>query len=654
MTCEPDQIATAPTMRERARQILQSRWTKRVAIGLALLLLLAVLLIGAFPVSLLKGRVEQRLSERVGASVTIGALEREPFFSFTPTVIIRDVRIPQPAWAGQGDMVRAKALRLRVPMVPALFGKGLKPDAIEAQGLYLALVRLGLNRANWQTLGQGSGGGGGLDLTDLTVRDGRVTLRDVPRYLNIAGTIEADRTKGLRINAKGRFHDAPVTLALTGDPIVDRGRDAHYPMELRIVSPLLEMTAKGHSNGALDLGDMALAISARAPSLKYVDNIIQAGLFGTQPVALRADVRHKGVDWFVDRLEGRVGRSELTGKADVLKRDGRTKIDATIAFSALDFDDLADDAGLAEDAAREARIGDRVLPNTRINLAKVGPTDGQIRFSAARLLFKSPSVFRSLKGIVKLDGKVLRLDDVEAQLTNGRMTGRMLVDHRTGTSPRLDLDLQFRDGQLGALLQAPERIDAPFGARVALTGRGDTIREALEHANGHVGFVAGDGSVSRLVAAVLAQDMGKTIGAAISGGDKPVALRCIAIGFDARGGVLTAAPFLIETEATRSRGEGTITLDGETIALTIGGTARDPSGLPLVDPIRIGGTLSSPSLELSAAGKGAGGILGAVVKSIGGALGLVEKKGPEVVGRGPVDCAAISQKVLQVGLPGGR
>ncbi len=237
-------------------------------------------------------------------------------------------------------------------------------------------------------------------------------------------------------------------------------------------------------------------------------------------------------------------------------------------------------------------------------------------------------------------------------MTNGRMTGRMLVDHRSGASPRLDMDLQVRDGQLGALLGISDRVEAPFGTRIALSGRGDTIRAALANANGHVGFVAGNGHVSRTIAAVLAQDMGKAIGAVLGNSADTVPLHCIAIGFEARGGKLTAAPFLIETAASRSRGEGGIDLGSEEIALTIGGAARDPSGLPMVDPIRITGSLSHPALELTPAGggKGVGGVLGAVVRSIGGALGLTEKQGPEIVARGPLDCAAISKTLLTVGL----
>jgi len=645
---EPDHPVTEPASDHEQPGVPWWRrpiMVRRLVGGALLLIALALILVAVFPVGWAKSRIERRMADAVGAPVTIGAMAREPFFSFSPTIVVRDVRIAQPRWAGPGDLARVQQVRLRVPLLRALVGQGLRPTAIEARGLAIALVRDATGRSNWQ--GRSKGDGNGLRLSDLTIADARFTLRDDKRHLRLAGTLVSDRESGLKIAAEGRFHDAAATVEMTGVPVIDFAADRAYPFALAFNSPLLDLRAKGSSRGALNFRAMTLDLRARAPSLKYLDDIIQAGLFGSQPIDLEAKARHAGRDWFVDRLGGRVGRSRFAGKATILKRDGRSKIDADLIFSQFDFDDLADAQGRAEAAALTARIGKRVLPNTRINLSKVGPTDGEIRFVARRLLFRNESAFRSLKGVIKLDHKLLTVEQVEAGLASGVMTGRMVVDHREGASPRLDMDLTFTDGQLGPLVGAPDKVDAPFRARIVLTGRGDTIREALRRADGHVGLAAANGRIVRTAAAILAQDMGKAIGAALGDRSETVPLNCVILGFDARGGQLRAAPFIIDTAISRSQGTGTINLDGEQIALTIGGRARDPSGLPLVDPITIGGTLSNPAVRLSEiGGKKGGGIFGAVAKSIGSALGLVDKKGPPVAATGPLDCPALAAHVL--------
>src|SRR5690606_25403947 len=159
-------------------------------------------------------------------------------------------------------------------------------------------------------------------------------------------------------------------------------------------------------------------VQARGRSLKYLDDLIQAGLFGTQKIDLAAHVRHRGRDWFIDRIGGSIGRSRFTGKAEILKREGRSKIDADLDFQQFDFDDLADASGQAGAAALTARIAPRVLLNTRINLAKIDTADRQICFNAGQLLFRRPPVFRSLRGVIRLDGKLHTLDDVKTGPVN--------------------------------------------------------------------------------------------------------------------------------------------------------------------------------------------------------------------------------------------
>src|SRR3546814_1595436 len=72
--------------------------------------------------------------------VTIGSIHRTQFFSFTPTIEIRDVRIPQPAWAGSGAFAQVRVARVRFNAFGALTGR-VSPSAIEIDGLRLALVR---------------------------------------------------------------------------------------------------------------------------------------------------------------------------------------------------------------------------------------------------------------------------------------------------------------------------------------------------------------------------------------------------------------------------------------------------------------------------------------------------------------------------------
>ena len=584
----------------------------------------ATLMIGAFPVGLMRSMVERRIAAATNAPVSIGSLTRDRWFSFTPTVSVQAVRIAQPGWAGPGDFIRINRASVRVPVFQALLGR-FHPDQITVDGLDIALVRDTTGRSNWSPK-KGHKPAGRPSLATLAISNARFTLHDAKRDLNLAGRIVLD-DDGLAVTGDGRFRGTPAHLAAQGGRVNGSDPNAPYPFRLALTSPAANLTGEGATTNGLNASSFHARVHATAPTLKNLDYIIEAGLFGSAPIALDGTIRHEGRDWFIDRIGGRIGRSTFTGRATVLKHDDRTAIDATIRAPQFDFDDLSDSEGRADALALKARTGPRIIPATRINLSKIGKTDGTIRFAADRLLFKTDSVFKSLAGTLTLDHRLLTVTNIRAGLISGTMTGSVRVDHRSG-APKLAVDLRFGGATLDAIIGKPADISGPVRAHVRLSGSGDTIREALSHADGKAAMVADGGRIKATIAAVLGQDLGATLGQQLKDADAQVALQCLVADFRARRGILTPSPLAIDTGNSVGRGTGRIVLDGETIALTLTGSAKDPSGLRIVDPIRVGGTLSTPGLSVAGlhAGPGAkpktGELLKVVTRSIGAALGI--------------------------------
>lgn len=627
----------------------QRGWIIRGVAALTAFAIVTLVAIAAFPFSLMKDLIATKIGERLGVHVIIGSIERREILSLTPTIIIHDIRVNQPSWVGKGTMLHARDIEVRISALPILIGRPIRPDVLIARGLNLALVRDQNGRTNWQGPKTGSSSDAGGGLSTLAIPDGHISIKDVKRSLSLVGTLTSD-AKGLRLDAVGRFHDRPARVSFHGAKVAALKTYAPYPFQINMESPLLSVQAHGLMRGALNMRSMTLNMDAAATNLKNLDDMIEAGLFGTNPINLSAKIRHNGRDWFVDHLAGRIGRSPLRGKATILKREGRTKIDGDIIFAALDFDDLSDAHGRAKAKAIEARIGERVLPGTRINLAKVGPTDGVIHFRADRLLLKG-SAFRSLAGLIRLDGKLLTIENMVAGLASGQMTGGLRIDQRGGAPhPRLSLDFRLAGDRLERLM-GTEDARGPLRGRMILSGSGDTIREALAHADGRIGLIVQQGSIKRTAAAALGQDLGKMIGAALKDKDAQVPLRCLAVGLIAKRGVLTPAPLIIDTGISTGRGEGKMSLATEMIALSLNGRSRDPSGLRLTDPIAVGGTFSRPTVNISGnpadTKTGFGSVLEAVGKSIGQALGVSnDTKAKKITAPLAIDCPALAHRLL--------
>jgi uncharacterized protein involved in outer membrane biogenesis len=628
---------------------------RKVRIGAAVtagILIAALVLIAAFPIGLLRGLAEDRLAETFGAPVEIAELSRIDSFSFMPEVRARGIRIAQPAWAGKGDFLKIAELRTKVSVFSLLSGD-VSPQSIDIVGLNVALVRDAKGNSNWGgRADKPKERGRPLQLSALTIRDSRFSLRDAKRRLDISGSLASDDLAGLRLSATGTFNGAPARAEARGGRIAGAaGRITAWPFTASLASRPLDIDVKGTMAGILDADDLKMTMRARGTSLKQLDHIIEAGLFGTQDIDLSGDVRRDGEDWYIDRLNGSIGRSRLQARATVLKREGRTKIDATIRAPQLDFDDLADDAGLAQARAEEARIGKRVIPSTRIDLSRMGPTDGIIRFTIDRLLIEGGSAFQSLKGELTLDHRVLKLQKAVAGLDQGRMTGWVKVDS-TKPMPIFSTELRVEGSSLDTLIGAPDMIGGPLRGLVRITGSGATIREAFANGSGKIVFASSSGSMDRAAAFVLGQNLGGAIGEKLGGGDNKVSINCALFAFDARDGVLTPSPLLLDTAVSSGRGRGKINLDGETIALTITGAAKGDPLLKLVDPLSVGGTLSAPAIAIDGKAqqgtKPGGGIFRSLGRSIGSALGLrKDKEKPGGLPASVSNCDALAARALR-------
>ena len=583
-----------------------------------------MLALGVVPASLMRSLVISELRGSSDRPATIGILSRDSFFSYSPVVTIHDLRIEQPTWAGKGDFVQLDALSARINIFGMLMGRG-GLDDIRADGLNIALVRDENGRNNWQS--------GPRDRkrsypTELIVTNSQFSFKDKKRDLLLAGDIRVDPKDGVRIAASGTFLQKKADFLFVGGGHANRESGEEYPFTVALESPALDLTGEGKMDGPLNLARFTASLSARAPTLKNLDTIIEAGLFGTQPINLRARIRHEGKDWYIDKLSGMIGHSRLTAKASILKREGRTKIDATVDADQLDFDDLADDAGLARAAAQMRRIGPRVLPDTKINLSKMGPTDGKIDFDIARLASSRDSVFRTLKGSLTLDHRLITITNLVAGMKSGRLTGSLRLDHRSG-APKLSTDLVVDGVSIADLIGNDDIVTAKMRGRIKLSGSGDTIRDALEKADGKAAMVASGGSVRATAAHVLGQNLGGAIGNIIDDPKARVGLRCLVVNFRARKGVLTPGPVAVDTGVSIGRAEGNILLDGEKINLVMRGGAKGKSALHIVDPIKITGSLTAPVVSVAGLGlaqkakkPSLGDVLTVATKSVGSALGI--------------------------------
>ena len=611
-------------------------WLRWTLSGVLVFLLAALLFVGFLPFGAFKGRVEASLSSRFGRPVTVEAVERVSGFSFTPTVALRGVRVPQADWAGPGDLARIRTISVRLPVLPLLFG-AFRPEGVTVDGADLTLVRDAQRRESWRRPDDTrSAGGGTLSLHDLTVTNSRVTYRDAVQDRQFTLAFSADAANGVRLQGGGSVRGSPVTLAASG-PDVAAHDGQPWPFRVAIEGPALHMAARGTMDHPLDTGHMTIDVTSRASDLKMLDAIVEAGLFQTQPVQLTAHARHDGDEWNVSEFHGLVGHSDIAGNLTVRKEEGRTKLDGAIEANRVNFDDFASDAGQAQAIALEQRIGERLVPNTALNLRNITTTDGTLAFTIRSILGgRRSSALRNMTGRLLLDHQKLTVDPLRIGLDRGSIQGTMVVDqHDGGPVPLVRLNLRLVDTNIEALAGGAGAVSGRVDGHAQLAGRGNTLREAVGASDGRIGFVVREGHLPARIASLIGFDVVRGL---LTGEDQQAGLRCAVLDMNLRGGTGRLERFVIDTTRSQSNGTGTITFPGETMAITMTGAPKDAALIRLPGRIDISGTIKEPNVAAAPGTRSFGNILRGIGRSIFGG------NGPRA---GDANCNALASAALR-------
>lgn len=606
------------------------------AVGVAILILaLALITLAAFPWGIFREAAARRISEQVGRPVTIGRIERVDTFSFTPTIAIHDLSVPQAAWAGEGELARIATARVRFSALALLVGR-FTPQAVEIHGLRLSLVRDAQRRANWRTAGAGSSDDDSSPhLENLVLRDARVTYRDAFQQRAFDLTLSSD-AEGFRVGGVGVVRGQPVSVTAHGPMIAATGKP--WPFGATINGAALTMKATGTMDAPLDIRHLTMDVTARADDLKLIDAVIEAGLIGTQPVRLTAHARHDGHDWNVSSIAGRIGQSDIAGHITIHKVDGRTRLDGAVVAERLRFDDFASNAGLASVRAQARVEGPKLVPDLRINIRKITHTDGTLAFTVRRLIDNGGAgAFSALSGRITLDHQLLTIDPLTFAMIKGTMSGTVRVDQRGGREvPLVTIDMAIRNSSLGAVAgTAGGEVDGRFDAHARLTGMGSTIREAVGNSDGRIGLVARDGRLPAKIASMIGLDAGRGF---FTGEDEEAGLRCVALRLDVRHGVGRADPFIIDTTRSRSDGNGTVTFPSETVSLDMIGRPKERIVLRLPGSLHIGGTIKQPDAFVPREVKSIGNIFKAIGRTIRGDQGPLASD---------ADCTELARRALE-------
>ncbi len=573
----------------------------------------------------MRGPIARAASGVMGREVTItGDLDVEPW-SWEPLIVADGIRVANPAWAGEGDTITVKSVRVRVAW-PALLVGRVRVTSLELDSPQFSFLREKSGRATW-SFGRGDTGRRPLNIPpirEFRLKDGGLKIDDRKRSIVLEAQIMSDEsaTSGatpFRLSGEGRIDADKFQLEFTGASLVNVQRDRPYAFRADIRAGDTRVIAEGAIDQPFDLSRYSARIAATGPDLADLYRLIGVALPNTPPYALKTLLRRERPRYLLTEITGTVGDTDLSGTITVNAAIDRKFVDADLFSRALDFDDLAVVLGGAPNTARGESASarqramashlagnDRLLPDARLDLDRVRSLDAKLRYRA-RAVRTEWLPLRAFALDLTLDHGVLVGDPISFSLPRGEIAGTARID-ATHDVPDVDVDLRMTNARVEDFMaksSQPGAITGALQARAKLRGQGRSLHQAASNASGQVSFVVPQGEIRRAFAELLGINVTRGLGLLLSGDREKTEIRCAVADFRARGGVLTARTVVLDTGVVVASGGGTINLDTEALDLKLEGEPKEPRLIRVMAPVEITGHLRSPRVGVDLAKAGA-------------------------------------------------
>jgi uncharacterized protein involved in outer membrane biogenesis len=496
----------------------------------------------------------------------------------------------------------------------------------------------------------------------FVIADGRLRIDDLKHRLSVHGTIAAaesaqDRSvRPFRVVADGTLNREPFHLGLEGGPLVNLRPGDPYAFYLTVSAGPTQVEAHGRVPEPFNLAKLDVDAKLSGRDLADLYFLSGVALPNSRPYALVTRVERRGTRIEVPRIDGRVGSSDLSGRAAVELATGRPAVTASLASHKLDLGDLAAPfgVGIGDSAAdrgaspgRKAETAKaskgkgglagadgRLLPDQKLQVERIRNLEAKVEYRADAVDARRVP-FRDVAVGLTLHAGVLTLDPVAFRFDPGRLAGTIRIDAR-GAKPSTAVDLRLADLELGKVHfrkaarppGTPPPLEGVLRGRIRLDGQGASVREFAADADGGITLIVPHGEINQAIAELTGIDVARGLGIYLKDKNEQTGLRCGVADFKVRDGTVAAQSVVFDTDSVLITGRGKVDLAHEALDLKLQGSPKKFTLMRLRTPIEINGTLASPAFGVDA-GKlatqgGAAVALGALLTPLASVLAFVD------------------------------
>ncbi|QYF86844.1 AsmA family protein [Brevundimonas sp. PAMC22021] len=580
---------------------------EKAAASVTLLLVAAVVIfLMLFDWNWLRGPIGRWASQKYDREVALRGDLDVNLFSWTPSVVVNDLKFGGPNWAREQDTANVGRIEASVRL-RKLFAGQIEMPLLSFTRPNVVLIATEDGRKSWELEPDKPDDGEGMKLPviqQLVITDGRLTVDEQGRDLTLNAQVNARETAndgdaGFLLDGRGSINGSPLTLRVQGGPFINIRRNRPYQFTAAVDGAGSRLRADGAITRPFDLGQFQATLSLQGQNLADLYLLTGVTLPNTPAYRLSGALARDDRVWTFNDLDGRVGASDLSGDVKVDAAE-RLRVEAQLTSRRLDLDDLLTVVGAqprtsGENTETTSGAPGKLLPDATLQVERLRTMDGSLSYRAASVKANEFDV-RAVRLGAELEGGVLNLDPVSFNFNRGELNGTAKIN-ATRDTPYSAIDFRLGGYPLESLVPARGGVQPISGrmlGRVRLEGPGSSIHRFAAASKGSLSVVVPQGQMREAFAELLGINASAGLIKLLRGDQGQTQIRCAVADFNVAGGVASTKTFVIDTGVVLAKGSGSFNLGQETLNLRIDGDSKKPRLLRVWAPITIGGTFTAP------------------------------------------------------------
>ncbi len=425
-----------------------------------------------------------------------------------------------------------------------------------------------------------------------------------------------------------------------------------FKLDLKGEAGELSLSAIGQIAKSLDGKGVDVNLFGKAPDLALVGDLAGTALPPVGPVEVKVKLTDVIDGHKLDGLLATVGKSDLSGSAEIGHQAKPIRISADLNSKLLDLVPFEVPAGPEQAAPAEVagtmqqakgEQAEKVFSPEPLPFDRLQQLNADISLKVDQILTAGRNYSDVQLTVMAREGR-LHVAPFKARAAGGILEGDALIDASRAT-PTLRLDFSADQVELGKVKYLEDVLEGAITkCSIKLTGAGQSMQQIMAGLNGVVLVDVGPGEMSIKLLDAIGADVLLQLVSTLNPGKKArdtAPLVCAAVRFDIEDGIAqTRKGIALETDRTQLIGNGKIDLKTEKISLQVRAIATKGTGVgagDLTKAMGVGGTLAKPSAALDATGLATtGATVGAAV--VTGGLSYLAQKALEKVMKDPTPC----------------